>query len=200
MSNKNQESSRRQFLFKTAIAGSLLGLGCPRLFASNYLSDKNVAETDKTIEETVRFVYQNNIPIYKGLAKEIGEEKLNKMLQKISAENWASAIKMMSKDIKEKNIENYAALMASLLANPPYNTLVKYEVTEKTDKVLETKYTECLVSKLYKEMEAADIGWSIECSAGDKVVKAYNPKMASSNPKNFMKGDDVCIERIELKS
>ena len=148
----------------------------------------------------IRFVYQNNIPIYKGLAKEIGNDKLNKMLQKITAENWANAIKMMSKDIKEKNIENFAAFMANLLSNPPYNSMIKYEVTEKTEKVLETKYTECLVSKIYKEMGATDIGWSIECSAGDAVAKAYNPKMESKNLKNFMKGDNVCIERIELKA
>lgn len=202
MSTKNNEkdSSRRQFLFKTIIAGSLLGIGCPRLLASNKIEGKNSAETDKTIEETIRFVYQNNIPIYKGLAKEIGSEKLNKLLQMISAENWANAIKMMSKDIQEKNIENFAAFMANLLSNPPYNSIIKYEVTEKTDKVLETKYTECLLAKIYKEMDATDIGWSIECSAGDALVKAYNPQMSAKNPKNFMKGDNVCIERIELKA
>ncbi|MDX8338434.1 L-2-amino-thiazoline-4-carboxylic acid hydrolase [Draconibacterium sp. IB214405] len=199
MSNKNQESSRRQFLFKTAIAGSLLGFGCPKLFASNFVG-KNGAEPDKAVEETVRFVYQNHIPIYKGLAKEMGEENLNKMLQKVSAENWANAIKMMSKDIKEKNIENYATLMASVLGSPPYNSLLKYEVSEQTDKAIEIKYTECLVSKIYKEMGAADIGWSIECSAGDTSVKAYNPKMTCKSLKNLMKGDDVCIERIELKA
>jgi hypothetical protein len=200
MATNKKESSRRQFLFKTAIAGSLLGFGCPRLLASNNEGGRNVPEPDKAVEETIRFVYQNNIPIYQGIAKEIGEEKLNKMLQKITAEKWANAIKMASKDIKEKNIENYAALMASILSSSPYNSLIKYEIVEKTDKVFETKYTECLLSKIYKEMGATDIGWSIECSAGDSTVKAFNPKMEAKNPKNFMKGDDVCIERIELKA
>ena len=195
---KENESSRRQFLLKTMVAGSLLGVGCPRL-ASSVIAG-NVSQPDKNVEDTIRFVYRNNIPIYKGLAKEIGNEKLNKMLQNITAENWANAIKMMSKDIKEKNIENYAAFMTNLLSSPPYSSMLKYEITEKTEKVIETKYTECLVSKIYKEMNAQDIGWSIECSAGDAVVKAYNPKMESKNLKNFMKGDNVCIERIELKA
>jgi len=195
---KENESSRRQFLFKTIVAGSLLGIGCPRLTSSAIAG--NGSQPDKTVEDTIRFVYQNNIPIYKGLAKEIGSKKLNEMLQKISGQNWAEAMKMMAKDIKERNIENYANLMAQILSNQPYTTVIKYEVTEKTDKVMETKYTECLVAKLYKEMEATDIGWAIECSAGDLMAKSFNPKMKASNPKNFMKGDNVCIERIELES
>jgi hypothetical protein len=32
------------------------------------------------------------------------------------------------------------------------------------------------------------------------MAKAFNPKMEAKNPKNMMKGDDFCIERIILKA
>jgi len=64
--------------------------------------------------------------------------------------------------------------------------------------VYETKYTLCLPAKILREMNAADIGYALECSPADAFVKAFNPKMKSIIVKNIMKGDSVCIERIVL--
>ena len=199
MSTKNN-SSRRQFLLKTIAAGSLLGLGCPKLIASAKTPSVLKESSDEAVVETLRFILTNNIGIYKGLEKELGSEKLIKMLQQITADNWAVGIKEMTKDIKERNIENYAKLTASLLSSTPYSSAVKYEITQQDDKVLEIKYTKCLFAEIFREMNAADIGWAVQCSAGETVIKNYNPNMMFSNPTNLMKGDSSCIERIELKA
>ena len=199
MSTKNN-SSRRQFLLKTITAGSLLGLGCPKLLASARTPGVFEESSDEAVVETLRFILTNNIGIYKGLEKELGSEKLIKMLQQITADNWAVGIKEMTKDIKERNIENYAKLIASFMSSTPYSTVLKYEITHQDDKVLEIKYTKCLFAEIFREMNAADIGWALECSAGNTVAKIYNPDMKFSNPKNLMKGDSFCIERFELKA
>jgi hypothetical protein len=199
MSTKN-DSSRRQFLLKTIVAGSILGLGCPKLIASGNTLSVYKESSDEAVVETLRFILTNNIGIYKGLEKELGSEKLIKMLQQITADNWAEGIKEMTKDIKERNIENYAKLAASIMSSTPYSTALKYEITQQDDKVLEIKYTKCLFAEIFREMNAADIGWALECSAGETVIKNYNPNMKLSNPNNLMKGDSSCIERIELKA
>ena len=62
------------------------------------------------------------------------------------------------------------------------------------------KYTECPAAKFYREKNAADIGYAIECSSPDNMAKAFNPKMEAKGIKNMMKGDDVCIERFTLKT
>ena len=199
MSTKNN-ASRRQFLLKTITAGSLLGLGCPKLLASAKTPSVYKESSDEAVVETIRFILTNNIGIYKGLEKELGSEKLIKMLQQITADNWAVGIKEMTKDIKERNIENYAKLIASVMSSTPYSTALKYEITQQDDKVLEIKYTKCLFAEIFREMNAADIGWALECSAGHTVMKIYNPDMKFSNPNNLMKGDSFCLERIELKA
>ncbi len=197
MSTKN-DSSRRQFLLKTIAAGSILGLGCPKLIASAKTPSAYKESSDEAVVETLRFILTNNIGIYKGLEKELGSEKLIKMLQQITADNWAEGIKEMSKDIKERNIENIAKLVASVVSSTPNSTALKYEITQQDDKVLEIKYTKCLFAEIFREMNAADIGWALECSAGATVAKIYNPDMKFSNPNNLMKGDSFCMERIEL--
>ena len=199
MSSKN-DSSRRQFLLKTAAAAGLLGLGCPKLLASAKTPGVFKESSDEAVVATLRFILINNIGIYKGLEKELGSEKLIKMLEQITADNWAVGIKEMSKDIKERNIENYAKFVGSILSSTPYSTILEYEITQQDDKVLEIKYTKCLFAEIFREMNAADIGWALECSAGETVISTYNPDMKFSNPKNLMKGDSVCLERIELKA
>ena len=199
MSTKN-DSSRRQFLLKTIAAGSLLGLGCPKLIASGKTAGVLKESSDEAVVETLRFILANNIGIYKGLEKELGSEKLLKMLQQITADNWAAGIKEMTKNIKERNIENYVKLVASIMSTTPYSTVLEYEITQLDDKVLEIKYTKCLFAEIFREMNAADIGWALECSAGDTIMKIYNPDIKFSNPNNLMKGDSSCIERFELKA
>jgi hypothetical protein len=44
-------------------------------------------------------------------------------------------------------------------------------------------------------MNAADFGYTFECSPTHALAKAFNPKMKLINSKNLMKGDSVCIER-----
>jgi hypothetical protein len=48
-------------------------------------------------------------------------------------------------------------------------------------------------------MNAADIGYALECSGSEAAVKAFNAKMTASNPSNMMKGDAFCIERFVLE-
>ena len=199
MSTKN-DSSRRQFLLKTIAAGSILGLGCPKLIASGKTAGVLKESSDEAVVETLRFILANNIGIYKGLEKELGSEKLLNMLEQITADNWAAGIQEMTKDIKERNIENYVKLVASIMSTTPYSTVLEYEITQQDDKVLEIKYTKCLFAEIFREMNAADIGWALECSAGDTIMKIYNPDIKFSNPNNLMKGDSSCIERFELKA
>ena len=47
-------------------------------------------------------------------------------------------------------------------------------------------------------LDAADVGYAIECYPSDAAGKAFNPKTKASGGKNMMKGDEYCVERWEL--
>ena len=92
----------------------------------------------------------------------------------------------------------FAGVMDRMMAMPPGNKAFVYEVTENSDKVFQMKFTQCLPAKLWREANAADIGYAKECSSVDPMVKAFNPKMKGAVLKSLMKGDSFCLIRFEL--
>jgi ribosomal protein L12E/L44/L45/RPP1/RPP2 len=197
MSHKNPVEGRRRFLTEALPAGALFCLGCKGLAASqkpSYLEDSGM-----TVEDVYKFGYGNIVPILESMEKDLGKEKLLKLLEKASAENYTRMITAMAKDYPNRDMKSLVKMMDAFMASMPiYQKSQAHEVTEFTDKVYEAKYTLCLPAKILREMNAADIGYALECSPADAFVKAFNPKMKSIFVKNMMKGDSVCIERIVL--
>lgn len=197
MSHKNPVGGRRRFLTEALPAGALFCLGCKGLAAGQkprYLEDSGM-----TAEEVFKFAYGYLLPILETMGKDVGREKLLKLLEKTGAENYTQMVTAMAKDYPSRDMKSFAKMMDAFMASMPiYQKALTYEVTELTDKVYEVKYTQCLPAKILREMNAADIGYALECSTSDVFAKAFNPKMKGSSVKNLMKGDSVCIERYVL--
>jgi hypothetical protein len=197
MSHKNSVGGRRRFLTEALPAGALFCLGCKGLAAGQkprYLEDSGM-----TAEDVFKFAYGYIIPVLGTIGKDVGREKLLKLLEKSGAENYTGMISAMAKDYPSRDLKSFAKMMDAFMASMPiYQKALTYEVTELTDKVYEVKYTQCLPAKIYREMNAADIGYALECSTSDVFAKAFNPKMKGMSVKNLMKGDSVCIERYVL--
>ncbi len=191
--------NRRELLKKTIIAGALLGFGCNDLIAGSKKEIKRMSDSGMTTEEILRFAFGNSIPIFQSLAKQLGKEKLIEMLEKASSEKISQEAEYMVKDIPDRDINSFAMLFEDYLSTPPFDKALSAQVVEKSEKVFEIKYTECLFAKIFREMGAADIGYTLECVGASIFAKTFNQKMTCKNPKNLMKGDDVCIERFELE-
>ena len=197
MSQKNLVAGRRRFLTGVLPAGALFCLGCKGLGAAQkpaYLEDSGM-----TAEDVFKFSYGYLVPILESMGKDLGKERLLKLLEKAGAENYTQMVNTMAKDYPSRDMTSFVKMMDAFTASLPiYQKALAYEITEFTDKVYETKYTLCLPAKILREMNAADIGYALECSSSDAMVKAFNPQMTATFPKNMMKGDGVCIERIVL--
>jgi len=197
MSHELPLEGRRRFLTEALPAGALFCLGCKGLAASqkpSYLEDAGM-----TVEDVYKFSFESIVPILESMGKDLGREKLLRLLEKASAENYAQMVAAMAKDYPNRDLKSFVKMMDAFMAGMPvFQKSLAYEVTEFTDKVYETKYTLCLPAKILREMNAADIGYALECSPADAFVKAFNPKMKSTIIKSLMKGDSVCIERIVL--
>ncbi len=198
MLDKRFDSSRRRFLARTVPAGALVCLGCKGLFALPGQESRFSENPGMTTEEMYRFFYGVFIPTMQSLAKRIGREKLVKELTGASAENTVQMIAAMSKGFPNRDMKAFAGLIDRMMRMPPANKAFTYEVTESSDKVLEWKFTQCLPAKMWLEMKAPDLGYALECSAGDAMVKAFNPRMKAVESKNLMRGDGYCLARFEL--
>jgi hypothetical protein len=206
--NFTSGSSRRKFLTKHLPAGALVCLGCKSLLSSPSAlmnsqeatqNAKYLLNSGMSTEDVLKFAYGSSVPIYKYIGSKIGKEKLIALLKEASAENGATFIKSLTQG-KPGDMKAFADFVKNYLSAPPYDKALSYEITEQSDKVFEAKYSGCLVAKIYREMDASDIGYAIECAASDKMAKAFNPDMEAKCTKNIMKGDNVCIERFILKT
>jgi len=207
MTEKNSDSGRRRFLATALPLGTIACLGCKRLLAlpgfdgrpfTAGQASKFAENPGMTAEETFRFFYGLLVPTLVSLAKSIGREKMVGELTRVSAENAAQMIVAAAKDIPKRDMKSFKAMMDGMMATAPYNKAITYEVVESSDKAYEMKVTQCLPAKMWREMKAADLGYALECSSGDAMVKAFNPRMKATELKNILKGDSVCVGRYEL--
>jgi hypothetical protein len=199
----NFAPSRREFLKNALPTGTLFCFGCSSLFALPLTDDKQQSDTEKhpfkqdtgmTVEETYRFSYQHGyIDLLLRLAKEIGREKFVQMLMEISEESDIDLMKNIVQNMRKRDFTMLKIMSKN--QTPPYNLAKVSEIVEETDTVYEIKYTECLYARMFRDENAADIGYALECSSSEAFFRTFNPKLKFTNPKNLMKGDDVCIYR-----
>jgi len=198
MTEKILVSSRRRFLTRAVPAGALVCLGCRGLLAWPGQESKASENPGMTTEELFRFFYGMFVPVLQLMAKDMGRENLIKALTKASAENGALGMAAMAKDLPKRDIKAFAGLVAGMMGAPPNNKAFTYEVVESSDTVYELKFTQCLPAKIWKELNAADLGYALECSPSGAMAKAFNPRMKGLGVKNILKGDAYCVERFEL--
>lgn len=206
--NSNFKSDRRKFLTRQLPAGAIMCLGCGSLLSAQAAAlnqqqavrkAKYLLDSGMSVEDVFKYTYNYCIPLLKTMGEKMGKEKLLALLTEASAENGVNMVTSMTNGVSG-DMKAFAAFVKNWLATPPYDKAISYEITEESDKAFECKYTECLAAKICREMNATDIGYAIECSGSDKVAKAFNPKFEAKSIKNMMKGDNVCIERIILKT
>jgi len=202
-------SSRRKFLLNVFPAGTLFCLGCKSLLAGPCINAREASSGQKpkylddagmSVEDVYKFSLGYCVPTYQALAKELGKEKFLAMLKKANVEVFSQMIGSMAKDYPDRSMKSLASILQTVFSTPPGNKAFQFEVVENTDKVFELKFSECLPAKVFREMNAAEIGYALECAPTDAIVKSFNLKMRAENPKNLMKGDSVCIERFVLEA
>ena len=201
--SEDLDGTRRHLLTTTLPLAAVACLGCGRAAAqaaSGVSTGKFSQNPGMTAEEMYAFFYGSFIPPLQALAKSMGSDRFIRELTKAAGDNTAQAIAAMAKDLPARGMKAFSTLLRGLLDAPPYDKAVTYEVTEESARVLELRYAECLPAKLLRSMNAADIGYALECSGSAAAAKAFNPKMEAQNPKNLMKGDAYCIERFVLQT
>lgn len=131
-------------------------------------------------EEVFNFALRDNlIPNFVSIAEYMGREKFIEML-KITASNAE-----IKKDRMKNRDDSYK--------NEFWNHVLKREIIENTDNVYEIKVTECLWAKIFREANAADIGYASICYPDFAAAEAGNRKMFRT--KTLMEGDKYCNHR-----
>ena len=202
-------SGRRQFLTSILPTGTLFCLGCSHLLALSDPLDgqqtpgpkpKFLDNSGMSVKDVWTFTYGFFIPVLRIMANDLGREKFLEMLKKASAENWSQKGSFLAKDIPKRDMKIFADWFVQVMSAAPFGKAFAFDVVERSDKAFEVKFTECLPARIYGELKAADIGYAFDCYPMAAFASAFNSKMKLTNPKNLVKGDDVCILRYVLET
>lgn len=192
-SKGNLKNSRRDFLSKTIPAGVLFCAACPKVFANhagfiegNPTADNSDSNKDSGMSyvEVFNFAFRDNfIPQMIALAEKLGREKFIDILKE------TASISISREHVMEHWNNDYDNIF--------WDDVLKNEVIEDTEDAREVKITKCLWAKIFKEENAADIGYASICYPDFAHAEATGKKLIRT--KTLMQGDDFCNHRWILK-
>jgi len=90
-----------------------------------------------------------------------------------------------------KNFEAFKAFMKEEQKSGRWSHIVTRTLTEEKPNELIIHSSECLIAKMFKEMNAVDLGLIMCCNTDFATAKIYHPKLKLRQTKTLMK-DDYC--------
>jgi len=192
--NKLSSRSRRVFLTKSIPACAFACLGLSRFSGPLNLSEnlqkidpihKFNKKVDWTYEEAYRWRNSLIADRMDRISNYLGRKKLIKALKK-STEGFYSSLETYK---PENTLQDF---VKPFFEDESYKTIITFEVIENREDKVSLKFTECLNAKIFRELNAADIGYATLCHGDEAWVKAYNPKIQFSRTKTLMEGHDCC--------
>lgn len=195
-----ENPGRRELLLKIFPSCALLCVGCKSGPAPQESGEAAPAkhkfqeQSDMTYEQVFRFAFaEGSIPVLKNLADEIGKEKFDALLRRAASKAGAEQTKRNFQDVANRDLAAFLVPLKS--ASPLLQHAVSYEFVEDTEKAAELRVTECLWAKVFREMDAAEIGYAAICHPDFAIASAFNPKLKMIRTKTLMQGHDCCNHR-----
>jgi len=205
---KKLPQNRREFLLKTISSCALCSLAVPNLLAAavrmndpeSGTDDKFLNPSGMSCQDVYNFTFRDNyIPVMKNLCRIVGKEKLIEMLKESSSMVSEAMVKYWEATYPERSLKDWVADMQVFLSNDLYKNAVTFEEVSNSDTAYEAKITECLWAKIFREADAADIGYAGICYGDYATTKAFNPKMKFTREKTLMEGADCCHVKWEME-
>ncbi len=150
---------------------------------------KFLGDSGMTFQEVFDFAFRRFIPVLQGLAKEFGEDHFLEVLRKVASECALRAAQDAARQLPSNDLAAFKA------AGGP-SPFVTLEMVEDTPQAFEVRVTECLWAKTFREMGAAEIGYSLICHRDYADCQGFNPKITMIRSKTLMQGDDYCNHRF----
>ena len=145
-----------------------------------------------TFEEVFRFAFQNNyIPTLQSLADELGRSTFLEMLKRLRSKSAAEATRKSAEKLPKNDFSTFVEL-SKLRKNRFVQHVLTDEVVEQKEDFVHSRITECLWAKIFREAEAADIGYAAICYPDFATASAFNPKIKLVRHSTLMEGGDFC--------
>ena len=145
-----------------------------------------------TYEEFFRRILGTKVQIARALEQVLDGEKASEVIERVHekiARNW---VKQMTEKHPINSFDDFVAFMKTIINSPMHQHTTTLAIQEETPKKLTLCTTECLRAKIFKEMNATDLGYLIFCNQDNKTAKDFHPKIKFSRTKTLMRRDNCC--------
>jgi hypothetical protein len=175
---------------------SILPAGCAGCLARAQDPAHSWTEkADITWEHVFRFAFQRNfIPYMKAVEAQVGRETLTRILKEAGA---AQARRGMDR-VQKRDFATWVGNMKSI--SPMFQHALTYEIVEDAPAAFEFRVSQCLWAKVFRESDAADIGYAAICHPDFAVASGFNPKLKLVRTKTLMQGQECCNHRYVMES
>jgi hypothetical protein len=171
------------------------------------MSELEISEKEKTPEkwqDKVDITYEDYFrapfliphPGAVELARELealmGKEKAHETVGKVFERLAIDQVKKRVKEEPINSFEEFKNATKKSMKQPFFSHALNFTIVEETSKKLSSNITECLFAKIFKEMNATDLGYIMLCKPDLATTKIYNPKLNLTRTKTLMQGDECC--------
>jgi hypothetical protein len=156
-------------------------------------SHKFQRKIEITYEELMKANFENVVRLVRLMEKEIGVEKAHYILLRARVEGDLEGVKAQMNDLKPFSVFNdFKQFMKDLHENEFTCNLFTINYPIDDEKEVEFRTTECIMAKVFKDLNASDIGYIMCCQPDYESTPAYSPNVYLKRTKSLMKGDDYC--------
>jgi len=184
--------NRRLFLTKSIPVCTLGCLGLSEFFASANSPDimkKPVHRFNKKTGYSYEQAYRFRARLYadrlKRIADYLGHDNLIDTLKKSTEDYYTSIAKYKP----ENTLQDF---VRPFYEDEGYKTILTIEVIENREDLVSWRVTECLNAKVFRELDAAEIGFATLCHGDEAWAKAFNPSIKFTRTKTLMEGHECC--------
>jgi hypothetical protein len=192
--NKTLSNSRRLFLTRSISTCAFACLGLSRLSAAAITTESNLEMVPaKKFNKKIGWTYEQ---AYRWRAQ-LYADRMNRISNYLGREKVIDALKKSTEEYYS-SIETYKPgntlqdFVKPFYKEESYKSILTVELIENREDFVSFRFTECLNAKVFRELNAADIGYATFCHGDEAWARAYNPKIKFIRTKTLMEGDDCC--------
>ncbi len=196
------KADRRQFITRVLPGCTWMCMGGgPALAQTNSSHSQDRHKFEKALDQEFTakqifdFRYKRDfIPTLQLLQQYIGDEKLLELLKRASSERNTQLGRALAERFPDNSLHTFAGPFRKR-AGLIMKSSMSYDIVEDTEEAFEIQVTECLTADVFRESDAADLGYACVCHADYALPVAFNPKIEMIRDKTLMEGHDCCNHR-----
>jgi hypothetical protein len=143
-------------------------------------------------EDMVKEGCHEKIAMARDFQKALGEEKANEILAKAAEERVVRSVTRRCAGKPIESMADFAGMMSAFHDNEMGKSTQTIEVLECTPEKYSFTVRECLWAKVYRDENAGDLGYCLECATDFIFAQTCNKKLRLERKKTIMQGDDCC--------